>query len=53
MENEIELSVRWRGATRKAFVHYLSRGYEAVEFIRGQEASSYLLERPGGGRAGG
>jgi chorismate synthase len=51
MEEEVELAVRWREATRKAFAHYFSRGYQALEFIRGHQVSSYLLVRPGAGEA--
>ena len=47
MEDDLSLAVRWREATRRAFVHYFSRGYEAREFIRGETVSSYLLVRPG------
>jgi len=47
MEGDQPLAVRWREVTRKAFVHYFSRGYEAREFIRGKTVSSYLLVRPG------
>jgi chorismate synthase len=45
MEEEVELAVSWREATRKAFAHYFSRGYQALEFIRGHQVSSYLLAR--------
>jgi len=47
MESDLPLAVRWREATRKAFLHYFSRGYEAVEFTRGDPVSSYLLVHPG------
>jgi predicted GNAT superfamily acetyltransferase len=43
MAKDLPLAVRWREVTREAFVHYLSRGYEVREFIRGDEVSSYLL----------
>lgn len=33
LEN-VDLARRWRTATREVFVHYLSRGYEAVDFLR-------------------
>jgi predicted GNAT superfamily acetyltransferase len=46
------LAIRWREATREAFVHYLSRGYEAREFLRGESVSSYILVGPGGGTEG-
>jgi chorismate synthase len=45
MEREMALAIRWREATRRAFVHYFSRGYEAREFLRGGFVSLYLLER--------
>jgi predicted GNAT superfamily acetyltransferase len=47
MEGDLPLAIRWREATREAFVHYFSRGYEAREFLRGEEVSSYLLVAPG------
>jgi len=47
MRRDLSLAVRWREATRAAFVHYLSRGYEAREFFRGEEVSNYLLRGPG------
>lgn len=52
MEGDMPMAIRWRKATREAFVHYFSRGYEAREFLRGDGVSSYLLEGPGG-EAGG
>jgi len=53
MEEDNSLAVLWREATREAFVHYLSRGYEARDFLRGDEVSFYLLTGPGGGAEGG
>jgi len=52
MKNDLPLAVRWREATRKAFQHYLSRGYEAREFIREETVSFYLLVGPGGDEGG-
>ncbi len=52
MEGDMPMAIQWRKATREAFVHYFSRGYEAREFLRGDGVSSYLLEGPGG-EAGG
>jgi predicted GNAT superfamily acetyltransferase len=46
MDGDLALAVRWRAATREVFVHYLSRGYEAREFLRGEEVSFYLLVDP-------
>ena len=51
-EGDMSMAIRWRKATREAFIHYFSRGYEAREFLRGESVSSYLLEGPGGGRGG-
>jgi len=47
MEGDMPLAVRWREATRQAFIHYLSRGYEVREFFRGGSISYYLLVDPG------
>jgi predicted GNAT superfamily acetyltransferase len=43
MDQDMALAVRWREATRELFVHYLGRGYEIREFLRGEELSSYVL----------
>ena len=48
MEEDLSLAVRWREATREAFDHYFSRGYEARDFLRGEEVSLYFLARPEG-----
>ena len=53
MREDISLAIRWREATREAFRHYFSRGYEARGFLRGEEVSLYFLERPGGETEGG
>ena len=57
MARAMPLAVDWRKATREAFIHYLSRGYEASDFIRGKSVSHYVLTRStsqtlegGGGR---
>lgn len=51
MSRDPTVAVAWREATREALVHYLERGYEVRELIRGDEAAtgsagvaSYLLE---------
>lgn len=51
MSRDPTLAVAWREATREALVHYLERGYEVRQLIRGDEAAtgstgvaSYLLE---------
>jgi chorismate synthase len=43
----LPLAVRWREVTREAFLHYLSRGYQVREFVRGEQASGYVLVGPG------
>jgi chorismate synthase len=43
----LPLAVRWREATREAFLHYLSRGYQVREFVRGETVSAYVLMGPG------
>lgn len=43
MEADAELARAWRAATRSAFVHYLARGYEARDFVRGPRTSRYVL----------
>jgi len=52
MEGDMSMAIRWRKATREAFDHYFSRGYEAREFLRGEGVSYYLLvasdEKPSG-----
>lgn len=58
MEEDMELAIRWREATREAFLHCFSRGYEAREFFRGERLSLYLLVDPqqeaeGSGEGGG
>jgi len=45
MAASMELAVAWREATRTALVHYLGRGYEVRELLRGPRTSDYLLKR--------
>lgn len=45
MDASIELAVAWRHATRAALTHYLERGYEVQEALRGEPVSRYLLVR--------
>ena len=53
MKEDISLAVRWREATREAFGHYFSRGYEARDFFRGDDVSFYLLNGPAVGTESG
>jgi predicted GNAT superfamily acetyltransferase len=43
MAGSMELAVSWRETTRRALTHYLDRGYEVREFVRGTRTSDYLL----------
>ncbi|MDP2959177.1 MAG: hypothetical protein Q8N53_22335 [Longimicrobiales bacterium] len=43
MSESMELAVAWREATRTALTHYLDRGYEVRELVRGGRTSHYLL----------
>lgn len=43
MAESMELAVAWRQSTRMAFTHYMDRGYEVRELVRGPQASHYLL----------
>jgi predicted GNAT superfamily acetyltransferase len=45
MADSMEAAVAWRDATRTALTHYLDRGYEVRELLRGQRTSDYLLTR--------
>ncbi len=49
MAEAMPLAGRWRESTREAFAHYLSRGYEVREFLRGEKVSAYLLAASGEG----
>lgn len=44
MTEQPELAREWRQATRTGFEHYLARGWQVVDFVRGR-APTYLLER--------
>ncbi len=46
MAESMELAVAWRKATRSALAHYLERGWEMREALRGESISRYLLVRP-------
>jgi predicted GNAT superfamily acetyltransferase len=43
MQDDPELALAWRAATREAFTHYLARGYEVRAFARGERLSTYYL----------
>jgi predicted GNAT superfamily acetyltransferase len=43
MATSMDLAVAWREATRAALTHYMDRGYEVREFLRGEPTSHYLL----------
>jgi chorismate synthase len=43
MTLSMEHAVAWREATRAALSHYLDRGYEVRELLRGKRTSDYLL----------
>ena len=43
MVESMDLAVAWREATRTALTHYLDRGYEVRELVRGERTSHYLL----------
>ena len=45
MAESMELAVAWRRSTRVALTHYMNRGYEVRELVRGPHASHYLLFR--------
>jgi chorismate synthase len=42
---DVGLAVRWREATRMAFLHYFARGYLATELIPDGRVSHYVLTR--------
>lgn len=44
MAASMELAVAWREVTRSVLTHYLERGYEVRELVRGERTSDYLLE---------
>jgi predicted GNAT superfamily acetyltransferase len=43
MTRSMDLAVAWREASRAALTHYLDRGYEVRELLRGPRTSDYLL----------
>jgi len=43
MRASIDLALAWRLATRTVLTHYLDRGYEVRELLRGDRTSQYLL----------
>lgn len=45
MDDDMELAVAWREATRTALAHYLGAGYQVQEFERGRPTSAYVLRR--------
>lgn len=45
MAASMPLAVSWREATRAALMHYLDRGWEMRELLRGPRTSDYLLTR--------
>jgi len=45
MAESMEVAVAWRRATRSALTHYLARGYEVIELVRGPRTSDYLLTK--------
>ncbi|MHB1191582.1 MAG: hypothetical protein ACYC6F_00925 [Longimicrobiales bacterium] len=45
MAESMELAVAWRRSTRMALTHYMDRGYEVRELVRGLHTSHYLLFR--------
>ncbi len=44
-EGDIEMARAWRFATRRAFTHYLPRGYHVRGFVADPEGGTYLLTR--------
>jgi chorismate synthase len=45
MAQSMALAVSWREATRTALTHYMDRGFEVQELVRGEGVSEYLLSR--------
>lgn len=43
MSDSMDAAVAWREATRAALTHYMDRGYEVRELVRGDRTSHYLL----------
>lgn len=48
MADSMELARDWREATRSAFTHYMGKGYEVRELVRGPRTSHYILVRDDG-----
>jgi len=48
----VELGMKWRTATRRAFLWYLSRGYRVTGFYRDPSSARcfYVVSREGGGK---
>ena len=44
---DLELAKAWRAATRTVLLHYLGRGYRAVDFVHDGSSGIYRLERIG------
>ncbi|MBX3134482.1 MAG: hypothetical protein KF689_13960 [Gemmatimonadaceae bacterium] len=45
VRNDIASARRWRAATRRAFTHYLPRGYRVLGFLADDDGGRYLLSR--------
>ena len=45
MDDDMELALRWRGATRAVLTHYLGLGYEVRGLVRGAGTSRYVVAR--------
>lgn len=43
--DDMQLALEWRSATRTVFTHYLASGYEVRGFARGSSVSFYIVER--------
>lgn len=43
MADSMDAAVAWRESTRTALIHYMDRGYEVRELVRGERTSHYLL----------
>ena len=43
-----EEALTWRGSTRRAFTHYLGRGYRVTGFVPGEPHSFYVLTHEAG-----
>jgi len=45
MDDDMQLALEWRIATRTVFRHYLRSGYEVRDFVRGVDTSQYVVVR--------